>query len=289
MLNIMDMIGGHFADGLIDNIRAKKKCFVNGDNLNIKTSVKDMRMDHHNKMHNWFMTMVVFERVDFSNLDNSAPLGNLATFANANYLLSEAEVESLKGNLKVIVCRAFLSVIKLPMFKFLERNCPAHIQHPFSHEMSQQSEIFPQPIHFKDEKKLADMVDILCDIENRLEEVFAEVSGGEARDGVPADFECPFSGDQLTRVRATSARNLRAGCHTKKDRLEHTKPDVIELWHLKQSFLMVSTIFSQTSSGSTSMFLGFNSKVGLNNNSCVGNYIALWARLVEMWLLISQD
>lgn len=97
---------------------------------------------HCNKLHSWFMTMVVFKRIDFSNLDNTAPLGNLATIANANYLLSEAEVKTLKDNLKVIVCRIFLSVIELPMLKFLKRICPAHISHPFSHEMSQQSDIF---------------------------------------------------------------------------------------------------------------------------------------------------
>ena len=59
---------------------------------------------------------------------------------------------------------------------------------------------------------------------------------------IPQGFQCPFIGDQSTRARATSPRNLRAGCHNQKDRLEHTAPDVIELWHLKQSFLMVSKV-----------------------------------------------
>ena len=44
-------------------------------------------------------------------------------------------------------------------------------------------------------------------------------------------------GDQLTRVRFTSGRKLRAGAHTAKD----THPDVIELFHAKQAFLTVST------------------------------------------------
>ena len=45
----------------------------------------------------------------------------------------------------------------------------------------------------------------------------------------------------MTRVRFTSGRKLRAGAHTAKDRLEHTHPDVIELFHTKQAFLTVST------------------------------------------------
>ena len=51
---------------------------------------------------------------------------------------------------------------------------------------------------------------------------------------------CPSEGDQLTQVRFTSGHKLRAGGHTSKDRLEHTQPDVIELFHIKQAFLTVS-------------------------------------------------
>ena len=93
-------------------------------------------------------------------------------------------------------------------------------------------------MHFKDEKKLADMVDILCEVEETLNKVLQK-SGAT---NIPDDFSCPFSGDQLTRVRATSARHLRTGCHTPTDRLQHTEPDVFELWHAKQNLLMVRTI-----------------------------------------------
>ena len=59
-----------------------------GGNLNIKTIVKDMRMDNRNKMHNWFMSMVVSERVDVSLLDNTRPIGDIKNFPNENYLMS---------------------------------------------------------------------------------------------------------------------------------------------------------------------------------------------------------
>ena len=51
---------------------------------------------------------------------------------------------------------------------------------------------------------------------------------------------CPSGGDQLTQVRFTSGHKLRAGGHTSKDRLEHTQPDVTEMFHTKQAFLTVS-------------------------------------------------
>ena len=238
MLNILDLIGGHYSDGLVDLIKSKRKCHVVGDNLNIKTNVKDMRMDNQNKMHNWFMSMVVSERVDVSSLDNTRAIAEIKNFANKNYLLSDAEQLSFKKSCQVLVFRVFQEFFNLDIFKFLSKVCPPKISHPHSFEMGQKTTLFPLPMHFKDEKKLTDMVDILCEIEETLNGVWHKLGATN----IPDDFSCPFSGDQLTRVRATSARHLRAGCHTPADRLEHTEPDVFELWHAKQNLLMVRTI-----------------------------------------------
>lgn len=49
----------------------------------------------------------------------------------------------------------------------------------------------------------------------------------------------PCIGDQLTRVRFTKAKDLRAGCHTSKDRLDHLCPFPCAAWHTKRSFLKV--------------------------------------------------
>ena len=110
--------------------------------------------------------------------------------------------------------------------------------------MGSKSEVFPLPIQFKDEKKYADVVDILASHEATFETIFKAATdneGPEQETYIPADFNCPSGGDQLTRVRFTYGRKLRAGAHTSKDRLEHSQPDVIELFHTKQAFLTVST------------------------------------------------
>ena len=210
---------------------------------NIKTNVKDMRIDHRNKMHNWFMSMVVSERVDVSFLDNCRPIPEIKNFTNENFLIFDEERLLLRKSSQVLVCRVFQEFFQQDIFKFLSKVCSKQVHHPQSVAMHQKTLLFPLPMHFKDEKKLADMVDILCEIKETLNEVWQKSGATSTNDGsgnfIPEDFSCPFSGDQLTRVRATSARHLRAGCHTLTDRLAHTRPDVFELWHAKQNLLMV--------------------------------------------------
>ena len=62
----------------------------------------------------------------------------------------------------------------------------------------------------------------------------------DANDPLPA---VPCFGDQLTRVRLAGAKDLRAGSHTAKDRLDHLYPFRIVDWHAKRNFLKVKDIF----------------------------------------------
>lgn len=50
-----------------------------------------MCIDNKNKMHNWFMSMVMSERVDVSSLDNTRPKADIRNFLNKNYDMSEGE------------------------------------------------------------------------------------------------------------------------------------------------------------------------------------------------------
>ena len=89
------------------------------------------------------------------------------------------------------------------------------------------------------------MVDILASHEATFETIFKAATdneGPEQETYIPADFNCPSGGDQLTRVCFTYGRKLRAGAHTSKDRLEHSQPDVIELIQSKHSSYKASIL-----------------------------------------------
>ena len=159
------------------------------------------------------------------------PLGDIQNFSNENYVLTSDEIKKLQSDFKVLVWRIFLEFFKKPQFAAVKKLVPQHILHRYTNEMSSKSEVFPLPIQFKDEKKYADVVDILASHEATFEKICKAATdneGPEQETYIPADFNCPSGGDQLTRVHFTYGRKLRAGAHTFKDRLEHSQP-VIEL------------------------------------------------------------
>ena len=107
MINLLDLMGGHFHDKIVELVKAGKKFFAVNDNFNYKTTVKNMRVDHRNKQQNWFASIVVFERIDFSHLDNVRPHGDIQNFSNENYLLTSEEIKKLQSDFKVLVGRIF--------------------------------------------------------------------------------------------------------------------------------------------------------------------------------------
>ena len=188
MINLLDLLGGHFNEKIVDLVKQGKKFYTVNDNLNCKTTVKNTRVDHRNKQHNWFASIIVFERVDFRHLDNVKPLGDIRSFANENYLLSPEEVKKLNSDFKVLVGRVFLEFFNQPQFVAVKKMVPQQIVHQYTKEMSSKSEVFPLPIQFKDEKKYSDVVDILANLEATFENIFKEAT--DQAQGIPPDFKC---------------------------------------------------------------------------------------------------
>ena len=136
MINLLNLPGGHFHDKIVDLVKLGKKFYTVYDNLNCETIVKNMRVDHRNKHHNWFASIIVFERIDFRHLNNVKPLGDIRNFANDNYLLSLEEVKKLNSDFRVLLGRVFLEFFNQPQFAAVKKLVPQHILHQYTRETS---------------------------------------------------------------------------------------------------------------------------------------------------------
>lgn len=267
-LVLLEKIGGHFADKVIDAIKKGKKLKGLGDNFDFRIHAHDMRKDHQNEDLHFFNSSLIVERVPCVGLSNVSPQKDIKTLSNSEFLLNHDETGKLREDFKVLVGRQLVKYI--PSLSFLKSVIPNHIEHTYQKEMSQKSTIVPLPMQLKDEKKYDDVVDILCEYENTVEEIYAKAGvielppdsrpaqpygslegmhsdpdqpGGHINKGDDddhmKDVKVPFGGDQMTRVRFVGAKDLRRGCHTPKDRFEHVSPFSGELFHTKMSFVQV--------------------------------------------------
>ena len=136
--------------------------------------------------------------------------------------------------------------------------------------MSTPSVVISFPVLMKDEKKYSELVDVLDTLEGGIEQLYSKAGisnpssvpvviagpqvGTTSRPGQPGAHiptilppddplsKVPCYGDQLSRVRMAGAKDLRAGCHTPKDRLDHIYPFRIADWHTKQSLVKVGIV-----------------------------------------------
>ena len=140
----------------------------------------------------------------------------------------------------------------------------------YAKEMLVKSEVVIMPVIMKDEKKYADCVEILDQLQKWIYQIYSAAGlcsseldpiteapvptiGFTSRPDQPASharptaskedplcgLKIPCFGDQLTRFCLAGAKNLWSGCHSAKNRLDHFYPFCIVDWHTKRSFLKV--------------------------------------------------
>jgi hypothetical protein len=268
-IKLLDILGNHFADSAIDQIRLGNNLQGTGDNWDMKIRPHDMLSTNQNVDLHYFASNLIVERVPCDNLSKTSPQKDILSLPNSTFLLSSAEATKLREDFKVLVARVL--VANIPQLSFLSSIVPQHIPHMYQQEMARKSTIIPLPMQMKDEKKYEDVVDILDSYEQELQDIYVRagavqkpkgpeqqqqppgiVNGESATpDQAAAHFKkndandhmngiaVPFGGDQMTRVRFAGAKDLRAGAHTAKQRFDHCSPLVSELFHTKMAYVQV--------------------------------------------------
>ena len=268
---VFDDIGKHFLDHAVELVKAGMKFVYVIDNIDWEERVHDMREHHQNKSVHAVATSMVFSRISSDQLPDDGPQKDVKT-CNFRETVSvgDEEMKSIKSRYRMFVAKTLtekfpeLSRLKLYVSEELT------LRHEHSIVMKGKSEVMTLPVLMKDEKKYSDCVDVLHQLEAWTHEIYKAASGqNESDPQSPSDaydlvevatrpdqprahipptssdddplkgVKIPCFGDELTRVRFAGARDLRSGCHTAKQRLDHLYPYRIVGWHTKRSFLKV--------------------------------------------------
>ncbi len=259
---LLDEIGNHFMDKVVKEVKAEKKFTILLDNIDWTVKVHDMRSDNQNSSVHAIATTFVFNRVSSDHLPDEQPQQSLVKCDVVKEVcLTDDEQNIVRQHYICLVAQIILELF--PAFKFLKDVAPA-VTSKYRTEMSQKSLVVPLPVLLKDEKKYADIVDVLDQLETWVHDAYScKPANGSispqptlqqsshpdqpsshvppvADDSDPlAKIRVPCYGDQLTRVRFAGAKDLRAGNENACDRLDHIYPLRIADWHAKRSLLKV--------------------------------------------------
>ncbi len=272
---IQDEIGTHFLDKVVEEVKAGKTFSIVLDNIDWDEKVHEMQSDNQNKSVHAVAISMVFDRVSSSHLEDEEPQKSLADTDIVKLVeLGQNELSEQRQMYKKIAAKILCEHV--PAFSFLT-NLVSSIDTPckYEAEIKEKSIVVPFPVLLKDEKKYAEIVDVLDQLETWVHKIYAKAdiipdcesynvnsSDPGVQQGLPAsasrpdqplshvhpaadpsdplvNIRVPCYGDQLTRVRLAGAKDLRAGCHTARDRLDHIHPIKVADWHCKRSFLKV--------------------------------------------------
>ena len=268
---VFDDIGKHFLDHAVELVKAGMKFVYVIDNIDWEERVHDMREHHQNKSVHAVATSLVFSRVSSDQLPDDSLQKDVKT-CNFREIVSfgDDEMKRIKSRYRMFVAKTLIdNFSELSTLKFFVSD-ELSLRHEHSAAMKGKSEVMTLPVLMKDEKKYSDVVDVLDQLEAWTHEIY-QAAGGPNESTVQASSDAhnlvevptrpdqprahipptssdddplkgvkiPCFGDELTRVRFAGARDLRSGCHTAKQRLDHLYPYRIVGWHTKRSFLKV--------------------------------------------------
>ncbi len=105
------MIGNHFADGLIEEVKSGKQLQGTGDNRDMVIHVRDMQSSHQNVDLHYFASNLIVERVPCQNLSIIAPRKDVRSLPNSVFRLSNEESAKLREDFRVLVGRVLVDGI----------------------------------------------------------------------------------------------------------------------------------------------------------------------------------
>ncbi|CAG2243662.1 unnamed protein product [Mytilus edulis] len=200
-LQIVEMIGGHFNDKVVQLVKDNTRFRIIGDNINWTVGVHDQRINNKQKMMHAFGSAVIVQNLTFTNLDRVVPQQLYSQTPVQNFIPSEEDYNLITTDYIILMSR---------------------------------SEVIPLPVLFKNEQYYQDVVGILDFYEKCLKDAH-DKAGKQLHNQT-----YQIGGDQLTRERFSGAKSLRAHHLNPSDKFTHLSPITFELFHMLMSYLKMS-------------------------------------------------
>ena len=169
--SILDDIGKHFIDRAAELVKAGHTFVYVLDNIDWDEKAHDMRQEVQNKSVHAVATSIVFNRVCDEGMTDSGPQQdlkqcNVCELVNVN----DADLDIIRSRYRIILAQLMFK--HFTAFKMFEQYTPDTTECSHATEMKMKSEVVTMPVLMKDEKKYAEVVDVLDQLEKWTLDIF---------------------------------------------------------------------------------------------------------------------
>ena len=167
--SLLDEIGEHFTDHAVELVKKGHKfVFVLG-NIDWTVQVHDMRADNQNRsVHAFSIWSCSPSKCCWNNFKQSLATTDIIKLVTDN----ENDKKYTKERYRVILGRLVSEFF--PAFHHIKNLVPNNTICDYEEEMKSKSVVIPFPVMMKDEKKYAELVDVLDQLEQWNQELFSK-------------------------------------------------------------------------------------------------------------------
>ncbi|KAK3102170.1 hypothetical protein FSP39_009302 [Pinctada imbricata] len=223
---LVEEIGKHHQDRVVDKIKDGFPIRIIGDNLNVKLGVRHERGDYHGTMYNWFSSAVIVQSNPFTGLPQN-PQGLAKDLPLDSFLPNSSDFSLIHKDYTAHICG--IAKEFCPHLEFLFPNSNQFTSGENRAQLHEKNITIPLQTLPLNEQKYSDVVQIMESYESTLKDIYSA-----AGKSVPS---VQVGGDQLTRERFSGGKGLRTGCSIPEEKFAHLTPITFEMWHTGMNFL----------------------------------------------------
>ena len=135
--DLLNRVGDHFDDSVVEHLRRGQKFRLIGDNLNFKVKTKDVRQDRQDTTKNMFASAVILHSVD-ADLPQE-PKIRTEDFVPQDILPNSQDLAKIRASYIQIVSEVVAEHI--PTFSFL-KDAVSKDETPFATQLAKKTEVY---------------------------------------------------------------------------------------------------------------------------------------------------